>query len=61
MFFESGDVDGLATQMAAVIGGGGAEKLAAAGHAKMLREYTWKKVADDLEGIYRGAEERAGS
>ncbi|MFT4546305.1 MAG: glycosyltransferase involved in cell wall biosynthesis [Verrucomicrobiales bacterium] len=61
LFFESGDVDGLATQMAAVIGGGVAEKLAAAGHAKMLREYTWKKVADDLEGIYRGAEERAGS
>ena len=51
-FFESGDVDGLAKQMIALMTDGVAGRLAGTGRAKMLREFTWKKVAEDLEAIY---------
>lgn len=54
LFFESGDVDGLSLRMRQLMGDAAlARRLAEAGRAKMLAEYTWKKVADDLEGIYR--------
>lgn len=57
LFFESGCVDGLATQMLALIGDKGlAQGLADVGCAKMLRKYTWNKVADDLEAIYTAAD-----
>ena len=42
-------------QMVEVMKAGIAQKLAAAGREKMLKEYTWKKVADDLESIYAAA------
>ena len=40
LFIDSGDVEGLAGQMAAVMAPGVASKLAHAGREKMLREYT---------------------
>jgi glycosyltransferase involved in cell wall biosynthesis len=59
LFFDSGDVGGLAERMAALIADPAmARSLAEAGRAKVLAEFTWKKVAGDLERIYRRAEER---
>ena len=54
LFFESGDGDGLAAQMTVLAREKElAGRLANAGREKMLREFTWKKVAEDLERIYR--------
>ena len=61
LFFESGDVGELASQMMAMLDGAGREKLATAGREKVLRRYTWKKVAGDLERIYQDALGRTGS
>jgi len=59
LFFESGDIDGLAAEMRRLLEGEElADRLAAAGHEKMQRDFTWKKVSDDLERIYRDAESR---
>ena len=57
LVFDSGDGEGLAAQMVTLLQDSAmAESLAGAGRSKMLAEYTWDRVADDLERIYRKAE-----
>ena len=59
LVFESGDAEGLAGRMASLIADPAmAMALAEAGRRKVFAEYTWKKVGDDLEQIYRTAEAR---
>lgn len=57
LVFDSGDGEGLAAQMVTLLQDSAmAESLAAAGRSKMLAKYTWDRVAEDLERIYRKAE-----
>lgn len=59
LVFESGDAEGLAGRMASMIADPAmAMALAEAGRRKVFATYTWEKVGDDLEQIYRAAEAR---
>ena len=63
LFFESGNAGALAEQMALLMDDDGLPtRLGRAGRQKVLREFTWTRVAADLEAIYREAERyRAGA
>ncbi len=59
LHFPSGDAAALAAALARLADNPGLrESMAAAGNAKVTREYTWKAVAAKLEEIYQAAEAR---
>jgi len=59
LHFPPGDAPALTAALARLAGDSGLRHaLAAAGHAKMLRDYTWKSIAARLEEIYQFTESR---